>query len=89
VEAAVADKEAAMTEWNDGRLDDLSKRVDDGFTQMRKEMREEFTHVNARIDRMDDSLQYLGARFDALQRTLMQVSGVMVAALIGVIATQL
>ncbi|MGN6254892.1 MAG: hypothetical protein ACTHO8_07920 [Solirubrobacterales bacterium] len=34
MEAAVADREAAMTEWNDGRLDDLSKRIDSIETKM-------------------------------------------------------
>jgi tetrahydromethanopterin S-methyltransferase subunit G len=77
MEAAVMDREAEMTEWNDGRLDELSKRVDHGFAQMR----EEFTSVNKRID-------HLGTRFDALQRILMQVGGGIFVALIGLIATQ-
>ena len=74
-----------MTEWNDGRLDDLSKRVDKGFTQVR----EEFGRVNDRIDRVDDSLRHLGTRFDGLQRTLLQIGGAVVAALIGLIATMI
>lgn len=65
-----------MTEWTDGRLNELSKRVDDGFAQMR----EEFTGVNKRIDHLD-------TRFDGLQRTLMQVGGGILVALIGLIAT--
>ena len=67
-----------MTEWNDGRLDELSKRVDDGFADMRKE----FTGVNQRID-------HLGERFDAMQRTLMQIGGGILVALIGLIVTQI
>jgi hypothetical protein len=70
MEAAVAEREAGMTEWNDGRLDELSKRVDDGFT----EMREGFQSVNQRIDTM--------------QRTLMQIGGAVLVAMIGLIATQ-
>lgn len=77
MEAALAEKELQMTEWNDGRLDELSRRVDDGFAQMR----EEFTGVNKRID-------HLGTRFDAMQRTLMQIGGGILVALIGLIATQ-
>jgi len=65
-----------MTEWNDGRLDDLSKRVDKGFKD-----------VNQRIDRVDDNLRYLGERFDTMQRTLMQIGGGILVALIGLIAT--
>ena len=41
-----------MTDWNDGRLDELSKRVDDGFT----EMREEFRQVDRRFDTMHQLL---------------------------------
>ena len=85
MEAAVAEKETGMTEWNDGRLDDLSTRVDQGFIQVR----EEFGHVHTRIDRVDDSLRHLGTRFDALQRALVHMTMVMAAALIGVIATQI
>jgi hypothetical protein len=75
MEAAVAKKEAGMTEWNDGRLDDLSKRVDDGFARMDRQF--ELVHEDIRA---------LQGRFDALQRTV--VSG-MLAALIGFIATQI
>ena len=65
-----------MTEWNDGRLDDLSARVDKGFAD-----------VNQRIDRVDDNLRYLGQRFDAMQRTLMQVGGGILVAMIGLVVT--
>jgi hypothetical protein len=70
MEAAVAEQEAGMTEWNDGRLDELNKRVDGGFA----EMRQGFSDVNRRIDTM--------------QKTLMQIGGGILVALIGLIATQ-
>lgn len=57
--------------WTDGRLDDLSKKMDQGFA------------------RLDAEMRALNGRFDSLQRTLLQVGGVMTAALIGLIATQL
>jgi uncharacterized coiled-coil protein SlyX len=76
MEAAVAEREMEMTEWNDGRLDDLSARVDKGFKD-----------VNQRIDRVDDNVRYLGERFDAMQRTLIQVGGGILVALVGLIAT--
>jgi tetrahydromethanopterin S-methyltransferase subunit G len=57
MEAAVAEKGAAMTEWNDGRFDDLSKRVDriekkvdDGFARVDKQMNESFVRVDSRLD---------------------------------------
>ena len=100
MEAAVAEKEeAGMTEGNDDRLDelgnrvgyltgrvdemskridDLSDRVDQGFTQI--DMR--FTQIDVRFTQMD-------ARFDALQRTLLQLGGVMFAGFLGLIATQI
>jgi len=57
--------------WTDERLDDLSRKVDQGFA------------------RLDADMRALDGRFDSLQRTLLQVGGVMTAALIGLIATQL
>ena len=57
--------------WTDERLDDLSRKVDQGFA------------------RLDAEMRALNGRFDSLQRTLFQVGGVMTAALIGLIATQL
>ncbi len=90
--------------WTDERLDDLKegvsdlgRRVDAGFAEgrreirqeaasIRKEMKEGFQAVDARFNSVD-------ARFDALQRTIIQVGGGMAAAffaaLIGLIATQL
>ena len=34
--------------WNDDRLDELSRRVDAGFNEVRADMR----HLNARFDRL-------------------------------------
>jgi len=64
-----------MTEWNDGRLDDLSARVDSGFTRMDRQ-----------FEQVHEDIRALHGRFDALQRTL--VAG-MLAALIGFISTQI
>ena len=52
MEAAVAEKEVEMTEWNDARLDELGKRVDDGFA----EMREEFRLVDSRFNSLHQLL---------------------------------
>jgi hypothetical protein len=61
---------AVRESWTDERLDDLSKKVDQGFA------------------RLDADMRALNGRFDSLQKALFQVGGVMTAALIGLIATQ-
>jgi hypothetical protein len=45
--------------------------------------------VDQGFARLDADMRALNGRFDSLQRTLFQVGGVMTAALIGLIATQL
>jgi hypothetical protein len=52
MEAAVAEKEARMTEWTDGRLDELSKRVDDGFANVDRR----FVQVELRLDSLHQLL---------------------------------
>jgi len=67
--------ERARATWTDERLDDLARRMDDGF------------------NRVDADLRAVNARIDALQRTMVQVGGGMIAAFLagflGLIATQL
>jgi hypothetical protein len=52
MEAVVADREAEMTEWNDGRLDDLSTRVD----RIERKMDEGFARIDARLDGLQMSV---------------------------------
>jgi len=61
--------------WTDERLDDLSKRVDQGFSESKAEMKSGFERMDARLDRM--------------QNTLVGAAAVIIAALLGIIATQL
>lgn len=71
MEAAVAEKEeAGMTEWNDGRLDDLSKRVDRietkmdaGFARIESKFEGKFDAVNERLDGLQRSLTYIAWTF--------------------------
>jgi hypothetical protein len=51
--------------WTDDRLDDLNRRVDNGFNRVEAR----FESLESRID----------ARFDALNRTILQVGGGMIA----------
>lgn len=63
------------------------------FAALRGEMRDGFERVDARFERMDGRFERLDARlddrFDALHRLLIQLAALTIAALIGVIATQL
>jgi hypothetical protein len=45
--------------------------------------------VGRGFDRVDADLQALNGRFDALQRTMLQIGGGVIVALVGLIATQL
>jgi hypothetical protein len=96
MEAAVAEKEAGMTEWNDGRLDELSNRVDDGFAKVDRRLEQ----MDQRLDRLDKKVDSgfarLDARHDDLQLWLSRISwtfgmGMLgfAAALIGLIAAKL
>lgn len=49
---ALLEKEGKVERWNDDRLDELSRRMDDGF----KEMREGFAQLNGRLDRQNHTL---------------------------------
>ncbi|HXR59826.1 MAG TPA: hypothetical protein VN732_00700 [Solirubrobacterales bacterium] len=74
-----------MTEWNDGRLDDLNERVDRIETKMDAGF--------ARLDKkMDDGFAVIGDKFDELHRMLFKAAwGLCVGllGLVGVMATQL
>jgi hypothetical protein len=85
--------EAMRESWTDDRLDDLQQsmnqrfdRVDSDVRDLRGETNDSFhdlrSEMNTRFDRVD-------ARFDSLQRTLLQLGGGVIVALIGLIATQL
>lgn len=81
MEAAVIDREAEMTEWNEGRLDDLSKKVDDlgtrmddGFVRVEEKMSEEVLRVKkemgedvARVEKkMDAGFARVDTEFETL-----------------------
>ncbi|HEY8502544.1 MAG TPA: hypothetical protein VIL21_07640 [Solirubrobacterales bacterium] len=68
----------ARESWTDERLDDLNKKVDQGFARLDADMRE----LNARFDSLQRVLLQIGFTFGAALLTL-------IAALIGSIATQL
>jgi len=71
---------AAMREaWTDERLDDLAKRMDQGFDRVDKDIRDLRAEMNDRFGEMN-------ARFDSMQR--MMLAGYLTAVL-AFVATQL
>ena len=59
---ALLEKEGTVKSWNDDRLDELSRRMDAGFN----EMREGFARIDAKFDQVDNKFDRLGARIDKL-----------------------
>jgi hypothetical protein len=89
--------ETVRESWTDERLDDLKegvsdlgRRMDAGFAENRREVSQGAASIRKE---MKEEFRAVDARFDALQRTIIQVAGGMAAAicaaLIGLIATQL
>jgi hypothetical protein len=62
--------------WTDERLDELNKKVDDGFARVENDIRELRSEIGSLRSEMN-------ARFDAQNRTLIGAAAAIVAALIG------
>jgi hypothetical protein len=78
--------ETMRESWTDERLDDMRQEMKAGFARVDGEMKVGF----ARVDRdIKDLRTEMNQRFDALNRTLLQIGGGVVAALIALVATQL
>lgn len=87
------EKEGKVENWNDDRLDELSRRMDAGFKEMRdgfvrvdREMKEGFARVDARFAQMDAKFE---AKFDKLFIAIFTVGGgfaaTTIASLLGVL----
>lgn len=74
--------ETMRESWTDTRLDDFAAHTDKRFDSIESRMKDGF-------DRVDAELKALNARFDALNRTLLQIGGGVIVALLGILATQL
>lgn len=72
--------------WTDARLDDLSRRVDQGFARIDADLRV----LSERIDRQGAELNPL---IDSLQRTMLRTTVAMMATMVAgfasILATQL
>ncbi|MGC1851559.1 MAG: hypothetical protein WA687_03865 [Solirubrobacterales bacterium] len=73
--------EAMRESWTDRRLDDFAAHTN-----------QRFDAIDKRFDRVDADIRELrtemNTRFDAMQRTTIQFGGIMIVALIGLIAAQ-
>jgi hypothetical protein len=85
MEATMAEKGEAMTEWNDGRLDDLSERVDRietkmdaGFARLETKMDEGFGRIDAKFDVFNE-------RFESMHQMLFKASWGLVIGLLGLL----
>ena len=68
-----------MDSWNDDRLDELSRRVDNGF----KEMREGFARMDARFAQVDAKFD---SKFDGLNARIDKLFYIQVVFLISLAA---
>ena len=74
-----------LERWNDDKMDALGAtvtRVDEDLRELRQELREQRQEMKAGFERVDD-------RFERLHRLMLQFCSLMLAALIGLIATQI
>jgi predicted nuclease with TOPRIM domain len=74
--------ESKRTNWNDDRLDELSRRVDDGFKEMRAgfaRIDEKFDRVEKKFDRIDARFDGVGERIDKLIFTMWAAGGAVAA----------
>jgi hypothetical protein len=69
---------AMRDSWTDERLDDF-----------RDEVNRRFDGVDKRFDKVDERFDKVDSKMDGLQRTIMLTGGGIIAALLGVIGTQL
>jgi hypothetical protein len=85
---ALLEKEGDVENWNDERLDELSRRMDAGFSEMREDfrgMRKEMKEGFERLERaMSEGFAQANERIDRLMLTLLVASFGMIAALIGI-----
>jgi len=69
--------------WTDERLDDLSLKVDRGFSEVKTEMREGFARMEARFEKIDERFEKIDDRFHTLNLTLLGGAAVVIATLLG------
>ena len=66
--------ERPMDSWNDERLDEMSRRMDAGFKELRQEMREGFARVDKRFEQVDRRFEQADKRFERLYYVMITAS---------------
>ena len=59
--------------WTDERLDDLSVKVDQGFSEVKTEMREGFARMEARFEKIDERFEKIDERFEKIDQRFEKV----------------
>jgi hypothetical protein len=81
----------AREEWTDGRLDDLNKKVDGGFMEMRTEFRALRGEMKSEFQAVRGEIQGVRDEVAAMNRNLIQLTwgliGMMLVGFLGIIAT--
>lgn len=81
----------AREEWTDGRLDDLNKKVDMGFMEMRTEFRALRGEMKSEFQAVRGEIQGVRDEVAAMNRNLIQLTwgliGMMLVGFLGIIAT--
>ena len=70
---ALLEREEQVENWNDDRLDELSRRMDAGFEKAatKEEMNLRFDEVDRRFSKIDVQLLHINDRLDRLNNTLL------------------
>ena len=79
----------AREKWTDERLDDLAKRVDRGFAEVKGEVRDLRAEMNERFNSIDSRFNSIDDRFDAMQRTMVIGFASIVASVVGAVVAGL
>lgn len=95
---ALLEKEGTVENWNDDRLDELSRRMDAGFekaatkvevTAVKDEMNQRFEQVDKRFDQVDKRFGRLEGQLDRINNRLDYMLGGMFLAGVGLLANLL
>ena len=78
-----------MDSWNDERLDELSRRMDAGFKEVKEELREGFARIDKRFEQVDKRFEQVDKRFEQVDKRFERLYYVMITASIGLVTSVL